>query len=100
MADTLAPIVTINNPADGSTVSGKVAISVSATDNIAVSKIELYIDGQFKVQTYMSELAYSWNSRKAAAGLHTILAKAFDAEGNQTHSSVQVNIQTIKNDRK
>lgn len=98
--DTIAPTVTITNPADGSTVSGHVAISVSATDNIGVSKVELYIDGQLKAQGNMSELSYSWNSRKAAAGLHTILTKAFDAAGNQTQSSVQVDIVTSTKGRK
>ena len=96
VADNIAPNVSITNPADGSTVSGNVAITVSATDNIAVTKVELYIDGQLKAQTNTSVLSYAWNSRKAGAGLHTILSKAFDAAGNQTQSSVQVNITTTK----
>jgi thermitase len=98
--DTIAPTVTITNPADGSTVSGHVAISVSATDNIGVSKVELYIDGQLTAQANRSELSYRWNSRKADAGLHTILSKAFDAAGNQTQSSVQVNIIASKKGKK
>lgn len=100
VADTIAPNVTIINPADGSTVSGHVAINVSATDDKGVSKVEIYIDGQLKAQTNMSELSYRWNSRKAADGLHTILSKAFDAAGNQTQSSVQVNIRPTKKGRK
>ncbi|MBU4246668.1 MAG: hypothetical protein KKE71_06495, partial [Nanoarchaeota archaeon] len=31
-------------PADGSTVSGNVTVSVTASDNIGVSKVELYVD--------------------------------------------------------
>jgi thermitase len=96
VADSIAPNVSITNPADGSTVSGNVAITVSATDNVAVTKVELYIDGRLKAQTNTSVLSYGWNSRKAGAGLHTILSKAFDAAGNQTQSSVQVNITTTK----
>ncbi|AAZ28353.1 S8 family serine peptidase [Colwellia psychrerythraea] len=100
VADTIAPSVSITNLVNGSSISGNQAIKVSATDNTAVTKIELYIDGQLKTQTTESILSYSWNTRKVANGYHTIVTKAFDAAGNQNQTSIQVNVQARKKGRK
>ncbi|MFT6987962.1 MAG: thermitase [Psychromonas sp.] len=48
------------------------SIAVPATDNIAVTKVVLYIDGQLKAQANMSELSCCWHSRNAASGFHLI----------------------------
>jgi subtilisin family serine protease len=96
VADTVAPSVTIFNPANGSTMSGTIAIGVTATDNIAVTKLALYIDGQLKAQVSGSTLSYNWNSRKVATGAHTIMTKAFDAAGNQTQRNIEINVTTAK----
>lgn len=90
VADTVAPAVTIANPAQGATVNGNVAINVGASDNVAVAEVSLYIDGALAA-TGNAALSYSWNARKAAAGLHTIKAVARDAAGNTSTKSVQVN---------
>ncbi len=58
--DTVAPTVTIQNPLAGSTVSGTVPVSVSATDNQKVSKISLTMDGKEVAVSYGSTLSYSW----------------------------------------
>lgn len=100
VADTIAPSVSITNLVNGGSISGNQAIKVSATDNTAVTKIELYIDGQLKTQTTESTLSYSWNTRKVSNGYHTILTKAFDAAGNQNQTSIQVNVQARKKGRK
>jgi hypothetical protein len=43
--DTTAPTVVIDQPVDGSTVRGIVAVKISATDNTVISKVEVYLDG-------------------------------------------------------
>ena len=43
--DTIAPSVTILSPGSGATVSGVVAITGTATDNIGVVTVQLWIDG-------------------------------------------------------
>jgi len=90
--DLVAPTVTIQNPVDGSTVSGKVAILVSAQDDVALQAIELYIDGSLKASVTSGSLAYNWNTRKVADGVHTFIARATDKAGNQTARSIQVNV--------
>lgn len=91
VADTAAPVVKISNPVAGS-VSGTVAVSVSASDNSGAAGITttLAIDGVVKAQGSGATLAYSWNTRKIAKGAHTVTATSRDAAGNSSSVSVQV----------
>ena len=91
VADTTAPALVISNPTSGM-VSGTVNVTLNASDNSGAAGINmsLYIDGQLKASGAGSSLSYSWNTRKIAAGTHSIQAVAKDAAGNTTTSSVQV----------
>jgi hypothetical protein len=88
--DTIAPKASITSPSNGSTVGKKVTINATASDNIAVTKLELYIDGVLKSVTNTSSLSYNWNTNTASKGSHTITAKAFDAAGNTGVYSITV----------
>ena len=91
VADTTPPVVSITSPVAGK-VSGTVSITVSASDNSSAAGISqwIYIDGALKATGTGSALAYSWNTRKVAYGMHTIQAVAKDAAGNTSSTSVQV----------
>ncbi len=80
--DSTAPSVRISQPLDGATVKGQVTVYAYASDNVGVTKLELYIDGKLVRQTSSSSISYRWNSNKATKGSHTIQAKAYDAAGN------------------
>ncbi|GLI40143.1 S8 family serine peptidase [Geobacter hydrogenophilus] len=89
--DTIAPTVAITSPANGATIGTSATISIAASDNVGVSRIEIYIDGKLATsKTGVSSLSYIWNTRKIAAGAHTILSKAFDAAGNAATASITV----------
>ncbi|WP_249937193.1 S8 family serine peptidase [Roseateles sp. DAIF2] len=94
VADTTAPVVSILNPVNGSTVSGTLSISVSASDNAGAAGLvqTLAIDGKTVATGSGASLAYNWNTRKAALGTHTVTATARDAAGNSRSVSVQVTI--------
>lgn len=89
--DTTPPVVAIGNPVAG-TVSGNVSVSINATDDAGAASIKtvLSIDGQTKAQGTGGTLGYNWNTRKVAAGQHTITATARDAAGNTSSTSVTV----------
>lgn len=91
--DTVAPVVSINNPLAGF-VSGPVAVSVSSTDNAGAAGISstLSIDGVVKAQGKGGSLSYNWNTRKATKGAHTIVATSRDAAGNSASTSVAVTV--------
>jgi len=89
--DTIAPTVAITSPAIGATVGTSAIISIAASDNVGVSRIELYIDGTLVTsKAGLTNLAYAWNTRKVTTGAHTLTAKAFDAAGNSGTTSMTV----------
>lgn len=89
-ADSIAPVAAIANPAANATVGGTVNIRANASDNVGVTSLLLYIDGQLKSSTAGGAISYNWNTRKIAAGTHIIRVDAKDAAGNLGSASIQV----------
>ncbi len=81
-SDTTPPTCSITSPTAGSTVSGTVTITASASDNVGVTKVEIYVDGALRVTDTASPYTWSWNTTTFANSSHTITAKAYDAAGN------------------
>ena len=88
--DTTAPTVSITSPASGAAVSGSVALAATASDNVGVTRVEFYADGTLVGTDASSPYAATWNATSATPGSHTIQARAYDAAGNTTISSVSV----------
>jgi thermitase len=80
--DTVAPTITITSPSDGSKVPTNVSVKANAADNIAVAKVELYVDGTLQAASTSAPFTTKWNTAKAAKGPHTLLCKAYDGTGN------------------
>jgi Bacterial Ig domain len=90
--DTTAPVVTISSPVDASKIptNGRVKITASATDNVGVAKIEVYVDGKLQASANSSSVNTVWNAKKASTGQHSIEVKAFDAVGNQSSATINI----------
>jgi len=86
-SDTTPPSVSIATPAAGATVSGVVAIAGTATDNVGVVSVQLWIDGALNSTCASVAFSCSWNSAAYAAGNHTVKVEAFDAAGNMGSAS-------------
>ena len=96
--DTTPPTVALTAPANGATVSGTVTLTATATDNVAVTGVQFQLDGATLAGTPTvagSTYTFSWNSKTATNGTHTLAAIASDAAGNTATSSVSV---TVAND--
>ncbi|MBI3486529.1 S8 family serine peptidase [Candidatus Daviesbacteria bacterium] len=94
LPDTTAPTVSITSPTSNSIISGIVSIAASASDNVAVTKVEFYIDNSLHTADSTSPYSDSWDTTTFANGTHTILAKAYDSAGNigiSSTTSVTVN---------
>lgn len=89
--DNTAPTVALTAPANGALVAGAaVIVSATASDNIAVSKVDFYRDGNILLGTATAApYNFSWNSTTAGNGAHTLFAVATDTAGNSTNSAVQ-----------
>ncbi|WP_298273270.1 Ig-like domain-containing protein [Geobacter sp.] len=90
--DTTPPVTTITSPANGSAVSGMTTVSIAATDNIGVSKVELYLNGTLFATYGSAPFDISWDTTKYANGSYTLTAKAYDASGNVSSAQVQVTL--------
>ena len=103
--DTIAPKATITSPASGAVVSGTVNVSGSGTDNKAVTKLSLLINGKEVAVSYGSTLSYAWSPGSTTTTKKggkrttstttsaTITLRAQDAAGNTGSSSVTVQTQ-------
>ena len=91
--DATPPTTQITAPANGATVSGNVTITATASDNVGVTSIEIYVDGALKATGTTSPFSYTWNSATVTNGTHTIYSKALDAAGNVgTSATVTVTV--------
>jgi hypothetical protein len=75
------PTVSFVSPAAGATVSGTIAVSASAADDIRVEKVDLWIDGQLHAIDTTAPYAFTWNTSAAATGGHTLEVRAHDIDG-------------------
>jgi len=85
--DTTPPTTSITSPANGATVSGTVTVSASASDNVGVSRVELFVDGSLHSTDTSSPYSFSWNTTAVANGGHSLQTRAYDAAGNVGSSS-------------
>jgi len=92
--DATAPVATIVSPVSGAKVSGTVRVSATATDNVAVTAMELRTaTGTLLKSVAGSSLTYDWNTRGLKRrSTQTLVVRAFDAAGNVGTTSVTVTI--------
>ncbi|MEP7311710.1 MAG: TIGR03118 family protein [Pseudomonadota bacterium] len=88
--DSIAPVVTQTAPVAGP-VSGQVTLTATATDNVAVTKVDFLLRVGTTTTTIGSvttaPYTLAWNSTTTANGAATLSAQAFDAAGNSTTSA-------------
>lgn len=93
----LSPIVVINLPNNSTELKGTTSIIAEATDNVGVTKVELYIDGILTATQIELPYTFSWDTSPLKAGQHIITVKAYDAAGNVGETSKTVTIHETPN---
>ena len=89
-----APTVSITNPLNGNPVTGPVFITVNATDDKGVTKVEYFVDGLSIGISTTSPYTTVWDSTKVTNGSHSIRARATDTIGQIGDSAIiSVNVQ-------
>ncbi|HEX2731469.1 MAG TPA: Ig-like domain-containing protein, partial [Polyangiaceae bacterium] len=99
-SDTTPPMVALTAPTEGSVLTGIASLSATASDDVAVSRVDFYSDFGTPTQALIfsdtqAPYAASWNTITVTQGAHSLTARAFDAAGN-AGSSAAVNV-TIDN---
>jgi len=93
--DTVPPVVSITTPSTGSTVSGSITVSASASDDVGVAGVQFKLDGT-NLGGLQTTAPYnqSWNTTIVSNGTHTLTATATDTSGNTaTSDAVTVTVQ-------
>jgi hypothetical protein len=86
--DVIPPTVTITSPQNNSAVFEIIDITCISTDNDKVSKVELWIDGEFTgVYDESEPYALGWNTTTYANKTYTVTVRSYDSSGNVTDSS-------------
>jgi thermitase len=91
-SDTQAPSVSIASPTGGS-VSGMVPVDVNSSDNVGVTRVDFFVNGQLIASDSLAPYAFAWDTAGMADGSYTLSVQAFDAAGNRgTSPAVTVSI--------
>ncbi len=91
--DVTPPTVSLLSPVANSSVSGVVNVTLSAQDNVEVSRISLEVNGSVVAQDNIKPFAFSWNSLNVPNGMNTLVLIATDSSGNSARSMpVAVNV--------
>ncbi len=85
-ADTMPPTVSVSAPLAGTRVIGAAVVTVTATDNVGVVKVEIFVDGVKVGEDTQAPFAVMVDFSVIANGSHVLTAKATDAAGNSSTS--------------
>jgi subtilase family protein/Big-like domain-containing protein/fervidolysin-like protein len=87
LAITSTPLtVTLTAPTNGSAVSGTVNVTASVTDQVTVSKVELYVNGAYTATALASPWSFAWNTM-GLSGSQSLVATAYDVSGKSASSA-------------
>ena len=95
--DTTPPTVSITAPASGTTISGTITVSATASDDVRVAGVQFMLDGaNLGAESTSVPCSTSWDSATVANGAHMLTAVARDAAGNTaTSAAVSVIVYNI-----
>ncbi|WP_224368143.1 M20/M25/M40 family metallo-hydrolase [Hyalangium versicolor] len=91
--DNTPPMALITAPAVGATVTGTATITANAADDVAVKRVEFWVNGVLKGTDTSAPYSYAWDTVAGGNGSRSLVVKAYDAAGNVgTSSSVPVTV--------
>lgn len=90
--DTIAPTVSITNPASGANVARRSTVTITATasDNVGVTRVEFLVNGALQCTDTTAPYSCNWTVPNPKNVTYQLLARAFDQAGNVGTSSIQV----------
>lgn len=91
--DIQKPVVTFTTPLMAASVSGVTTITVTATDNVVVKKVEFYVNGSLITTDTVAPFSTTYNF--ATDGVYHLEARAYDRAGNIGIAKVDVSKTTV-----
>jgi hypothetical protein len=91
--DSIAPTVSITNPANNAILSTRtVTISAAASDASGIKSVTFYIDGVLVATSTTAPYSTTVNLRKLSNGTHRFMARATDKLGNSASQEITVTV--------
>lgn len=90
--DMTPPTASITSPSTGAIVAGTVNIGVNASDNIAVTSVNVSVDGILLGTAQTGPCAFLWDTFTVSDGAHVLTAVVADAAGNSSSTSVAITV--------
>ncbi|MCY1078976.1 Ig-like domain-containing protein [Archangium lansingense] len=91
--DTVRPVVSLTAPASGALLSGDVTLTATASDDVAVTRVDFLANGVVIGSDTTAPYSFVWDSSSSGNGTTTLSARAFDSGCNSTTSSVEVTLE-------
>jgi hypothetical protein len=93
-ADTAAPTVSLTEPQNGTTVSGRIKLSASASDDVKVRDVQFLLDGKpIGAAVKTPPYSISWDTSSVTKVAHTLTARVHDTAGKSaTSDAVNVTV--------
>jgi len=94
--DGTPPSVTITSPQPNDIITSKaVRVAVTATDNEAVARVELRVNGSLHDEALVSPWELAWQTDALPAGHYLLRATAVDRAGNEASHEVSVDLRDV-----
>lgn len=90
--DNTAPVVSFISLPTSTAVDGSLKITATATDNVGVVGMSLFIDGTKVASSTSGQVSYVWDLTNVRIGTHTLYASARDAAQNNGTDSASIAI--------
>jgi subtilisin-like proprotein convertase family protein len=84
----------VTAPTDGATVSGMVPVSVDASADGAIGRVDLYVDGTFYESDSLAPFTFVWNT-DGLLGAHILTAKAYELQSGVETVSAPVTVNVL-----
>jgi len=83
--DLTPPSISLTSPTTGTTLSGPVTLTATATDNVGVVGVQFHLNGtNLGDEDTTNTYSVSWDTTGVAPGQYSLTATARDATGNST----------------
>jgi hypothetical protein len=94
--DVTPPTVALTSPASGSNLSGTVAVTATASDDVGVTRLEFFAGDTLIAKSAGPSYMVSWNTAAVPNGPVMLTARAVDAAHNESASApVEVTIDNV-----
>lgn len=91
--DSIPPAVLITAPVDNAVVKGSVEVAVNATDNVAISRVEFYVDSVLQFIEAAAPYSHTLDTKSLTNGIHTLTAITYDTSHNKASKSIVIQVQ-------